>query len=72
MAAGGLGLRQLVFIVRKVSYKFKAERHEAAKEERRRQSMQHPYHPYPKPSSVQSAVGCAHQGPDSTATNEHT
>ena len=35
-----------------------------------RKSEQHPNHPQPKPSSVQSAVGCAHQESDSTATNE--
>ena len=35
-----------------------------------RKSKQHPYHPHPKLSSVQSAVGCAHQKSDSTATNE--
>ena len=36
-----------------------------------RKSEQHPYHPHPKPSSVQSAVGGAHQEAVSTATNEH-
>ena len=36
-----------------------------------RKSKQHPYHPHPKPSSVQSAVGGAHQELVSTATNEH-
>ncbi len=36
-----------------------------------RKSEQHPYHPHPKPSSVQSAVGGAHQESVSTATNEH-
>ena len=35
-----------------------------------RKIKQHPYHPQPKPSSVQSAVGCAHQQSVSTATNE--
>ena len=35
-----------------------------------RKSVQHPNHPQPKPSSVQSAVGCAHQESVSTATNE--
>ena len=49
--------------VRKASCEFKAERHKAAKE--------HPYHPHPKPSSVQSAVGDAHQESVSTATSEH-
>ena len=44
------------------------ERCEAAKE---RRSEQHPYHPQPKPSSVQSAVGSAHQELHLTATNEH-
>ena len=36
-----------------------------------RKSEQHPYHPHPKPSSVQSAVGGVHQESVSTATNEH-
>ena len=36
-----------------------------------RKSEQHPYHPHPKPSSVQSAVGGAHQESVSTATKEH-
>ena len=36
-----------------------------------RKSEQHPYHPHSKPSSVQSAVGGAHQELVSTATNEH-
>ena len=36
-----------------------------------RKSEQHPYHPHPKPSSVQIAVGCALQESVSTATNEH-
>ena len=36
-----------------------------------RKSEQHPYHPHPKPSFVQSAVGDAHQESISTATNEH-
>ena len=36
-----------------------------------RQSKQHPYHPQPKSSSVQNAVGSAHQESVSTATNEH-
>ena len=34
-----------------------------------RMSKQHPYHPHPKPSSVQSVVGGAHQESVSTATN---
>ena len=34
-----------------------------------RKSEQHPNHPQPKPSPVQSAVGCAHQESDSTATS---
>ena len=33
--------------------------------------QQHPYHPHPKPSSVQSAAGGAHQESVSTDTNEH-
>ena len=41
------------------------------KDEGGRKSVQHPYHPQPKPSSVQSAVGSALQDSDSTATNEH-
>ena len=36
-----------------------------------RKNEQHPYHPHPKPLSVQSAVGGAHQESVSTATNEH-
>ena len=57
--------------VRKASCKFEAEKHEAVKEKRRRQKNgQHPYHPYPTPSSVQSAIGCAHQESVCTATNE--
>ena len=36
-----------------------------------RKSQQHPYHPHPKPSSVQSTVGGAHQESVSIATNEH-
>ena len=36
-----------------------------------RKSEQHPYHPHPKPSSVQRALGCAHQESVSTATNEN-
>ena len=36
-----------------------------------RKSEQHPNHPQPKPSSVQSAVGCVHRESDSSATNEH-
>ena len=36
-----------------------------------RKSEQHPCHPHPKPSSVQSAVGGAHQESVSIATNEH-
>ena len=39
--------------VRKVSCEFEAEKHG-------RKSEQHPYHPHPKPSSVQSAVGGTH------------
>ena len=55
-----------------MSYKFEAERHEAAKEiAGGKKSEQHPYHPHPKPSSVQSAEGGAHQESASLATNEH-
>ena len=58
--------------VRKASCESEAESHKAAKEKRRRQkSEQHPYHPQPKPLSVQSAVGCVHQELVSTATNEY-
>ena len=35
-----------------------------------RKSEQHSNNPQPKPSSLQSAVGCAHQDSDSTATSE--
>ena len=38
---------------------------------RRQKGERHPYHPHPKPSSVQSAVEGAHQESISTATNEH-
>ena len=60
--------------VRKASCEFEAERHKARKGKNvgGRKSEQHPYHSHPKPSSVQSAVGGAHQECDSTATNEHT
>ena len=61
MAAGGLRPRQLVRISEK--------RHEAAKERCRRQKEQGASS-QPKPSSVQSAVGCVHQESDSTATNQ--
>ena len=37
-----------------------------------KKSEQHPYHPQPKPSSAQSAVGDAHQKSVSTPTIEHT
>ena len=37
-----------------------------------RKSEQQTNHPEPKPSSVQSAVECAHQESDSAATKEHT
>ena len=59
--------------MRKASHKFEAEKEEAtAMVKCRRQKKQHnPYHPQPKPSSVQSTVGCAHQELDSTATSEH-
>ena len=40
-------------------------------DQRGRKSEQHPYHPHSKPSSVQSAVGGAHQESVSTATNKH-
>ena len=57
--------------VRKANCKFEAETHVAAKKNAGdRKSEQHPYHPQPKPSTVQSAVGCAHQESVSTATNE--
>ena len=36
-----------------------------------RKNKQHSYHPHPKPSPVQSAVGGAHQESVSTATSEH-
>ena len=36
-----------------------------------RKSEQHPYHPHPKPSSVQSAVGGVHWESVSTATSKH-
>ena len=36
-----------------------------------RENMQHPNHPQPKPSPVQSAVSSVHQESDCSATNEH-
>ena len=57
--------------VRKASCQFEAERFKAAKEKRRRQKERAAsYHPHSKPSSVQNAVGGAHEEPVSTATNE--
>ena len=57
--------------VREASCEFEAERNKAAKEKRRGQTeKQLAYHPQSKPSSVQSAVGCAHQESVCTATNE--
>ena len=58
--------------LRKASRKFEAERHEAAKERRRRQkeqaaSLSHSARSWP----VLGAVGCAHQESDTTATNKH-
>ena len=41
------------------------------KDEGGRKIKQHPNHPQPKPSPVQSALGSAHQESDSTATNMH-
>ena len=52
--------------VRKAICKFKPQRKNAGG----RKSEQRPYHPCPEPSSVQSAVGGAHQESVSTATNE--
>ena len=63
MAAGGLRPGQLSSRQRGI----KPQRKNAGG----RKSEQHPYHPHPKPSSVQSAVGGAHQESVSTATNEH-
>ena len=58
--------------MRKTSCEFDAERHKAAKEKHRRQKgEQHPRHPHPKPSPVQSAVSGAHQESVSTATKKH-
>ena len=58
--------------VRKASCKFEAERHKAEKERRRRQTERATtYYPQSKPSSVQSAVGCAHHESISTASIEH-
>ena len=67
--------------VRKTSCEFEAERHTAAKKQHTqkkkkknaggRKSVQHPYHPHSKPSSVQNAVGGSHQESVSTATKEH-
>ena len=72
MAAGGLRPRQLVLICEKSLVV--SSRQRGMKPQRKdaggRKSEQHPYHPHPKPSSVQSAAGCAHQETVSTATNE--
>ena len=58
--------------MRKASCEFEAERHKAAKEKTQgaeTASIPSPLHP--KPSSVQSVEGDAHQESVSTATNEH-
>ena len=60
MAAGGLRPRQQQRGV-------KLQRKNAGG----RKSEQHPYHPQPKPSCVQSAVGFTHQESVSTAPNKH-
>ena len=59
--------------VRKTSCDFEPERHTAGKKKNPggRKNEQHPYHPHPKPSSVQSAIEGAHQESVSTTTNEH-
>ena len=41
------------------------------KNSRGRKSKQQPYHPHPKPSFVQSAVGSVHQESVSASTNEY-
>ena len=71
-AAGGLRPRQLVVISGKPVV---SSRQRDMKPQRKntggRETEQHLNHPQPKPSSVQSAAGCAHQESDSTAKNEH-
>ena len=60
--------------VRKASCMFEAERQELMKTQRKNagggKSEQHPCHPQPKLSSVQSTEGCAHQESVSTAIND--
>ena len=72
MTARGLRPRQLAFVSEKSQ--FVSSRQRGMKPQRKneggRKSEQHPYHLQPKSSSVQSAVGCAHQDSASTATNE--
>ena len=73
MAAGGLRPRQLALI--SLGKPVASSRQRGIKPQRknagRRKSKQHPYHPHPKPSSVKSAVGGAHQESVCTATNDH-
>ena len=58
--------------VRKENRKFETEGMKPRRKDvEGRKSEQHPSHIQSKPSPVQSAVGCAHQEPDSTAANEH-
>ena len=73
VAARGLRPRQLALISEKSQ--FVSSRQRGIKPQRKnaggRKSEQHPYHPQPKSSSVQSTVGCVHQDSDSTATSKH-
>ena len=57
--------------MRKASCEFEADIKPQKKKAGGRKSEQHLYHPHPKPTSVQSAVGGAHQESVPTATNEH-
>ena len=56
--------------VRKVSCKFEAERLKPQKKNAGGRKSEHPIHPHPKRSSVQSVVGDAHQESVSTAAND--
>ena len=72
MTARGLRPRQLAFVSEKSQFVSSRQRgmKPQSKDAGGRKSEQHTHHPQPNPSSVQSAVGCAHQDSASTATNE--
>ena len=58
--------------MKSASCELEAERKPQRKNAEDKKSEQQPYHPRPKPSSVQSAVGGAHQKSASAATSEHS